>query len=57
MERWKTNLPGSIVLVTVHDEIGQCVNGTSCSNFIEELGGTGIAQLDGRPGKFQILFF
>ena len=56
MDDWKRDTLGSIVLVTVHDEIGLCVNGTSCSNFIEELGGTDIAQLDGRSGKFQILF-
>ena len=53
-EIWKRDLLGSIVLVTVHDQIGQCVNGTACSNFIEELGGTDITQLDGRSGKFQI---
>ena len=56
MDGWKRDTLGSIALVTVHDEIGLCVNGTSCSNFIEELGGTDIAQLDGRSGKFQILF-
>ena len=53
---WKNDVLGGIVLVTVHDEVGLCTNGTACSNFIEELDGTGIAQLDGRAGKFQILF-